>query len=59
MHEITEHCYNTAECSGKLSVLLQRKANEVSPDILEDLILNEFLVQSTEESKMNLQACCW
>ena len=38
--EITEHCHNKAEGSGKLSVLLQRKANEVSPDILEDLILN-------------------
>ena len=38
--QITEYTYNKAEGSGKLSVLLQRKANEVSPDILEDLILN-------------------
>ena len=37
--QITEYTYNKAEGSGKLSVLLQRKANEVSPDILEELIL--------------------
>ena len=38
--KIVEYCHNVPECSGKLLVLLERKANEVSPEILEDLILN-------------------
>ena len=38
--EITEYCHNKAESSGKLLVLLERKANEVSPESLKDRILN-------------------
>ena len=38
--EISAYSQNIPECTGKLLVFLERKANEVSPEILEDLILN-------------------
>ena len=38
--EISEHCHNKPEDSNKLLVLLEKKSNEVSLEILEDLILN-------------------
>ena len=38
--EVIECTQNIAEGSGKLLVLLERKANELSPESLKDLILN-------------------
>ena len=38
--EVNEYTHNKAEGSGKLLVLLERKSNVVSPEVLEDLILN-------------------
>ena len=37
--KISEHCHNKADDSSKLLVLLEKKSNEVSLEILEDLIL--------------------
>ena len=37
--KISEYCHNIPELSGKLLVLLERKATEVNPEILEDVIL--------------------
>ena len=37
--DISDHCHNKADDSNKLLVLLEKKSNEVSLEILEDLIL--------------------
>ena len=44
--EISEYiyCHNKPEDSNKLLVLLEKKSNEVSLDILEDVILNVFRI---------------